>query len=399
MTVSAQAQEAPGAAAPEALRSGPGPGWRGVGPAVGLWVVSRLVVMAVVVGTARTLNIEPSLRQSNLGGWLVFRFAHWDSLLYGAVALRGYQLTGQQCCYQAFFPGFPGLMAALAPLSGNNVFVAGFVVAQVAGLVSAVLIWRLAADGPGRQAAGRWAVLFLAAAPLSVFFTVVYTESLFLALVLGAWLMGLRRRWWFAGVLSALACAVRINGLFLVAGLGVMYLMQLREARRWQPKKDVMALAAGPAVVAVWMGYLHARTGSWRAWSAAEEKGWGRHPAWPSEGVQVSLHRIQKAWNVHWMLSGWADLLAAVLSVALVVVFLRLRRWPEATFLGLSAISIVCSTLYVSAPRYALTLFPAYLLAARASVDRPWLRRGLIAACVPLMVLTSCAYGARLWIA
>jgi hypothetical protein len=133
MTVSAQAQEAPGAAAPEALRSGPGPGWRGVGPAVGLWVVSRLVVMAVVVGTARTLNIEPSLRQSNLGGWLVFRFAHWDSLLYGAVALRGYQLTGQQCCYQAFFPGFPGLMAALAPLSGNNVFVAGFVVAQVRG--------------------------------------------------------------------------------------------------------------------------------------------------------------------------------------------------------------------------------------------------------------------------
>ena len=44
---------------------------------------------------------------------------------------------------------------------------------------------------------------------------------------------------------------------------------------------------------------------------------------------------------------------------------LALRRWPEATYVGLSVGVLVCSTLIVSAPRYALTWFPAYLLLAQ----------------------------------
>jgi hypothetical protein len=216
--------------------------------------------------------------------------------------------------------------------------------------------------------------------------------------VLGAWWAGLHRRWWIAGILSALACAVRLNGLFVVAGLVVMYLVQMREDRRWRPRSDLLWLGAGPALIAGWTVYLHGRTGSWHAWGDAEKKGWGRTPAPPWVGVRLALARINDAKTEPSLVSHWADLLAAVLAIAMLVLFVRLRRWPEATFLGLSAVSIVCSTLYVSAPRYALVWFPGFLLAARLGQRRPWVGRGLVALCAPLMLLTSWAWGSELWI-
>ena len=42
----------------------------------------------------------------------------------------------------------------------------------------------------------------------------------------------------------------------------------------------------------------------------------------------------------------------------------RQRRWPELTYLTLTVGVVLCSTLWVSTPRYALTWFPAYLALA-----------------------------------
>jgi len=157
-----------------------------------LWVGIRLLVTLLVVATAYGRGVDSDMRQTNATDWLTYRMAHWDSLLYGALAVRGYPAPGETCCYQAFFPGFPWLMRTLAPLTANNVFLAGFLVTQLAGLVSAALLWRLAVDLSGQRRDGLLAVLFMSVTPMSIFFTVVYTESLFLALSLGAWLCGLR---------------------------------------------------------------------------------------------------------------------------------------------------------------------------------------------------------------
>ncbi len=72
---------------------------------------------------------------------------------------------------------------------------AGLLVSLVAGAVAAVALARIAAlHLPGSRAGGR-AALFLLVSPCAVFLAAGYSEALFLALALPAWLAARRQRW------------------------------------------------------------------------------------------------------------------------------------------------------------------------------------------------------------
>src|SRR4051794_17271203 len=204
------------------------------------WCASRLVLGLVVVVVGLVQGVPGPERATGHGAWLLERFAWWDSWHYVRIAEQGYLPPGLPCCDQAFFPGYPALMAALAPLLGGSVLAAGLLVSWLAGGTAAALLHRLAEQQ--RPGSGRWAVALLAVAPFGIFLSAVYTEAVFLALALGAWLLAGRRRWWWAGVLAAGACAVRVNGLFLVAALAVTYVGQLRTDGERRPRRDVLAL-------------------------------------------------------------------------------------------------------------------------------------------------------------
>jgi hypothetical protein len=116
-------------------------------------------------------------------------------------------------------------------------------------------------------------VLLLVCAPAAVFLTAGYTESLFLALGIPAWLAARRRRWVLAGVLTALACVVRIDGAFEAVGIAVMFVLSRPKARDWARSP---ALALPLAAVGGYMAYLKDITGDWLAWFHAEKQGWSR---------------------------------------------------------------------------------------------------------------------------
>jgi hypothetical protein len=291
-------------------------------------------------------------------------------------------------------------MRAAGLVTGGNLALAGVVVSFLAGCVAAVLLWHLGARATGSAGGGRTAVLLLAVAPYGIFLSAVYTEALFLALALGAWWAGLHRRWWVAGLLAGLATGVRINGLFLAAGLAVMYLLQLRaDGRRW-PRPDALALLAPAVAVLAYFAYLHALTGSWNAWREAEEKGWARETALPWVGLAEGWRSIQAAGAPDLVLSRWADLLVTLFGIVLVVVLLALRRWAEAAFVLPNVLVLVCSTTLISAPRYALVWFPAYLLLAQwAEPPRAWVRPAVLVACLPLLGVVTLSFSAHLWTA
>ena len=365
----------------------------------GWWVGTRVALAAFVLLAAYLLRVDAALRSRDAGRWLLERLTWWDTWHYVRIAERGYLPPGLPCCDQAFFPGYPLLMRAVSPLTGGSVAVAGLLISLVAGAVTAALLWRVAdLRAPG---SGRDAVLLLAVAPFGVFLSAVYTESLFLALALGAWLAASRRRWWWAGALAAGTAAIRVNGLFLAAALGVMYLEQLRRDGRRRPRADVLALAAPVAVVLAFFGYLAWRTGSLRAWQDAQTTGWVRHAAWPWEGLAAGWSAIRSAHAPDLVVSRWADLLAVLAGIALVVLLARWRRWPEATYVALSVAVLVCSTMLTSAPRYALTWFPGYVVMAellrRNGSGVPL--RAVALACLPLLGALSIAFAAHLWVA
>ena len=393
---------------------GPGGGGATARTALGIWWAGRAALFVGVVLSGYVLALPGPTRILGPGGWLAERFVWWDAFHFLRIADRGYLPPELPCCDQAFFPGYPFATRAAGLLLGRDWVAGGLLVTQLAASVAVVLLSVLARQ-PGSRAeggaggtvhalVGRNAVLLLAVTPFGLFLSSVYSEALFLALSLGAWLAGLRRRWWIAGVLAGLAAATRINGLFLAAALAVMYLAQLRADGRWRPRADVTALALPAVAVGAYFAYLHARTGSWNNWQEAQTLSWQRGLAWPWEGLRIGWHKLVTAPSHDLVVSRAADLLTAVGGIVFTLVLLWRRRWAEAVLVGLNVTVLVASTTLVSSPRYALTWFPAYLMAARWSArGRPaggrWVLPAAVVLGVPLLVVLSVTFSMHLWVA
>jgi MFS family permease len=321
----------------------------------------------------------------------------WDAFHFLRIADHGYFANGATCCDQAYFPGYPLTIRALEPLTGNGML-AGLLSTLLAGCAAAAALAGLAATAGGSRRSARTAVLVLAAAPYGVFLSAMYSEALFLAAALAAWWAGRSGRWWLAGVLAGVAAGVRVNGLFLAAGLAIMYVAQAR-GRRLRP--DALALLVPLAVVAGYMAYLHGRTGSWNAWRQAEDEGWHRVPATPWRVFELAVRLARHAPTPDLVFSYWAEIAFALGGLALLVFLLALRRLPEAVYVALSLGVLITSTPLTSVPRYALSWFPAYLLLAELAERRRW--RWLPAAAVtvgaPLEGALALAFAAHHWVA
>ena len=111
----------------------------------------------------------------------------------------------------AFFPALPVILRAGLEL-GVPIAITGVVLSMLCSAVAAAALIRLG---------GPWAAIAWLFAPTAVP-TVPYTESLFCAAAFWAWERARSDRWLAAALITAVACTVRVSGLFLVIALVVM---------------------------------------------------------------------------------------------------------------------------------------------------------------------------------
>ncbi|WP_079313569.1 hypothetical protein [Microbispora sp. GKU 823] len=165
---------------------------------------------------------------------LLERWKFWDVDLFRKIAEFGYDGDPKlepDPGLPAFFPGLP-LALRLVHLVVDDWTLAGLIISFVAGAVAVVALARLA-DFEGPAGAGRWAVLALLLCPPAVFLFAGYSEALFLAFALPAWLAARRRAWPLACALAAGASCVRITGLFLAVALIVEFVVSRIRRDGW----------------------------------------------------------------------------------------------------------------------------------------------------------------------
>ncbi|MEV0613428.1 mannosyltransferase family protein [Nonomuraea sp. NPDC050404] len=291
------------------------------------------------------------------------KWRKWDATLFITIARYGYDGEPGQPADEglpAFFPGLPAALR-LVHLVVPDWAAAGLLVSLVSGAVAMVALARLAeAEG----ASGWQAVLALLLFPMAVFLAAGYSESLFLAFAIPAWLAARKGNWPTAVLLAAGASCVRITGLFLAVALVVEFVMQRGPARRagW--------LVVPFVPLAAYSSYHYGRTGDWLAWKHAQEAGWGRDFAWPWE-----------AWLTTWRSAMGTDdfavafrmeIAGAVVVVVALVWLLVLRRWSEAVYGGTQALALMTSAYYLSIPRSLLLWFPLWILIAKVATRRTW---------------------------
>ncbi len=353
------------------------------------FVASRVIVL--VAGTAGALAVpwqqewwifDPariSARLGSVGGVLAAPAVRWDAISYLLIASHGYRRPAST----VFFPLYPLLVHIGGVIVGSYVL-AGIAISVASGLAAMLLLHRLTDLELGRRAADA-TVLLLAFAPLSFFFTAVYTESLFLALSVGAIYAARRDRWALGACLAGLAALTRVTGVLLVLA---MVILHFGSPRRLDRRLGWVLVV--PAALFAYLGFLAANGFSWRA-PFQEEAVWFRQATGPIDagisavaaalrGAGAVIHGVQPVYapSLSGPLSRGAEsiVLLLVLVIAVVTLVGCFRRLPLAYGAYAAAALLVCTSSPVggqpllSLDRYALTIFPIWMAAGAWAAER-----------------------------
>jgi hypothetical protein len=342
------------------------------------WIGTRLGVMAVSLGVAAFWSYG-DLKDSFLGRW-----TQWDVDLFIEIAKFGYRgdpAQPQDAGLPAFFPGLP-LLLRMVHYAVPSWQLSALLISFVAGTVAMVALARL-----GGEATGPKAVLALLLSPYAVFLFAGYSEALFLAFAMPAWLLARQRRWEAATLCAMGAACVRVTGIFLAVALIVQF---LAADRRWR-LAPWLVMPFLP--VLGYTLYQWRRTGDWLAWQHAQQAGWGRSMVWPWDALRTTWNA---AFHVDDQFSGAfrVELVAAALGLALTGWLLARRRWAEAAYVGLPMVSLLSSAFYLSIGRATLLWWPLWL--AIGAARRP-VYLVVIALFLPLLVGEIVLFNAGRW--
>lgn len=400
-----------------------------------LWRTRALVWSAGLVGllllgrSPRWRGFDPgavTVPFDRLGNALVAPGARWDAVWYLAIAHDGYRDPARA----AFFPLYPLLLATVSELVRSPV-VAGLVVSLAAFGVALYLIHRLVSIELGGDTA-RLTVMLVAVFPTAYCFSAVYSESLFLALSVGAMYAARVDRWVLAGLAGGLAAASRSAGIVLLVPLALMYLHGPRgraehaapRGRGLRPayplRRDALWLALVPLGLVAFMGYLAAS---------------GADPMAPFDAQAVWLRQFAGPFGGAWdgsvaafdgarqLLSGSRTpvyfsiaagdpfvigaqnlLLFASLAFALAGTIGALRRLPFAygaylvVALAIPLSYPVVAQPLMSLPRFLAVLFPLHMWLALWARERNWERR-VVGSSAVLLALAAAQFTAWEWVA
>ena len=325
-------------------------------------------------------------------GYATDVWARWDSAFFLRIAEHGYDKASA-----AFYPLYPALVAALGRVFFGHYVVAGIVVSLAAAAGAFVLLQRLAEERLGVDGARR-TVLYLAVFPMALFLQAVYSESLFLLIVLAAFLLAERGRFAGAGVVAGLAILTRVTGVALLLALALI-------AWRHRDRSRAFAgLALALPIAAAYPLLLWQQVGDPWAFARAQDQ-WHRHlsPAGPLGGIWHGLVAgvrgleqfvtghgagVSNAAPMHAAAENVEALAFLLLFVPLTVIAWRRFGAPYGVF---AAVSLAIPLSFpssrwplLSLPRFGLVIFP-FFLALAALGGRPRLHTA-ITACSSLLL-------------
>ena len=370
-------------------------------PATGIFLWSRAAIWLAAIFSF--LWFEPN-RHPNAARWdspLIHElgygtdvWARWDSVFFVRIAEHGYDKTSA-----AFAPLYPGLVSLVGHVFFGHYVLAGIVVSLACTLGAFVLLHGIAEQRLGADGARR-AVLYLAVFPMALFLQAVYSESLFLLLVLGAFVLAERGRFAAGGITTGLAILAR------PAGVALLPALVLLAWRRRDRARALACLALAAPVAAVYPLLLWRQVGDPWAFAHAQDR-WHRHVshAGPLGGIWSAL--------VHWTPSGASvnhaiavnaeDLAFLVLFIALTIVVWRRFGAVYGLF---AAASLAIPLSYpssrwplLSLPRFGLVVFPFFLALAALTNGRPRLHTALVACSSLLLGIAVVQWALWQWVA
>ncbi len=331
-----------------------------------IWAAALLALLVFVPSRHPEADRWDTPRLHELG-YGIDVWARWDSDWYLRIAEDGY--ADAPSSTPAFFPLYPALVGALGRLLAGHYVLAGVLLSLAACLAAFALLHRLALDRLGEEGARR-AVLYLALFPTALFLQAVYSESVYLALVLGAFLLAERGRYLGAGVVAGLGMLTRPVGFALLPALLVL-------AWRAPDRRPALAgIAAAVPVAATYPVLLAVWIGEPFAFLRAQEEIWQRRLSWagPLDGLWKGVAALARDDGDRAFALNLQQLVFTLLFIALAVLAWRLFGAAYGVFAAVSLavpLSLPSENLpLLSMPRFGLVVFPLVLALAALGARR-----------------------------
>ena len=222
---------------------------------IAIFIVSRLIIFSI--GYLSSFIITKDTFASTNPSILDL-FCKWDSGWYLSIEKNGYDYTPGKESSVNFFPLYPLLINLFAFIFGNPKLM-GCLISNISLLLASIYLYKLARLDFD-ESVSMSSVLLMLIFPTSFFFSIIYTEGLFLFLSISAFYYARKRNWKIVGVLGFFASLTKFIGVFIFIPLLFEYLelnFSSFKLKKEKIKKDMLYLLLIPAGLLSFMVYLY----------------------------------------------------------------------------------------------------------------------------------------------
>lgn len=333
----------------------------------------------------------PAMLGSWDGQWMLALAQHgYDSVPVALTDAHG--LRNADTAY-AFFPGYPGVVHAVATLTGVTTYSAAILTSLVCGATATVAAYRIGqwcaarkwpADEDRADRAGLLMAVLFSATPMSVVLSMAYAEAIYCALAGWALWMVLEKRWLAAGLLTAVAGTTRATAVALIAVVVIAAFLDRRRDRRAWP-----AIVLAPLGWLAWMIAVAVHTGSPTGWFQIQSSGWDTGIDFGKATLVYLRDTLATNQTAGDVFTAWVILATVVL---IVLTFVTRLPWQVALYGTCAAATVLLSNgLMNSRVRLLLPAFVLLTPVALALAQRSRMTQLTVAAAT---VLVSTWFGA-----
>lgn len=332
-----------------------------------LFVTTRSILTIIGVSSRKLLegiyNYHPHWIYSKhlwLDIWGV-----WDSGWYLSIAKNWYPayLKAGYSNY-GFFPLYPLLIRILGIIIGNN-YISGIIISNICLIVACIFLYRLVKLYSNNDTALK-SVKYLFLFPSAFILSGVFSESLFLVLLIMCFYYAKKEKWLLVGITGFFLSLTRSIGIFIIFPILYEY-FKTKNFKLKNIRKDIFFLLLIPLGPFIFASYSYYLTGNFFAHVYAKHTGWRLYLSNPFKVLYLSLFtnaitytsRITLVFNAIFIIVATVILSLFYKKIGfsywllgMLFIFVPLMN-GEATMTGMT--------------RFALIVFPFYILLAKLS--------------------------------
>ncbi len=300
----------------------------------------------------------------------------WDTRHFLYIAEHGYPKFGELKTILVYYPMYPFIVRGMNLLF-DNYFISAVFVSFVFLVVACIYLYKLALLEFGDRVTAKDSVKYLLLFPLSLFASMAYTESTFIAFSIACFYYVRRQLWFVAGVFGMFAAITRNQGILLFAPFVYEAVRVTIEQNRFGYKLSISGYVArftSPLLIlcgfACYLAVNKGVSGEWFQFLEYQKVNWGQEAMFFADNIANIYNRVGNGSSMMAMGTWIPSVSVFVFCLGMMLCMTRVLPTAYVIYSVLFFIVSYSPSWLISGARYMFALFPVYMVLARLIYGR-----------------------------